>query len=148
MPLSGAAGQRSGGNQFTPIVTNNNAFSVKIVPLDGAMEEKPNQKVDAQAETRVKVGDMVSGEVVKSGEKKIGKVVAIQQEDGEIVGYKILDDEGKEIILDPSTTNKFNKNDGSENPAEKSVVGESLSLKSSTFIPSFDDWRNSLDTGY
>ena len=77
MPLSGGVGAKSSGNQFTPIVTNNGAFNVKIVPLDGKMEEKPNQKVDAQAETRIKVGDMISGEEVKTERKIIGKVVAI-----------------------------------------------------------------------
>lgn len=147
MPLSGGVGAKSSGNQFTPIVTNNGAFNVKIVPLDGKMEEKPNQKVDAQAETRIKVGDMISGEEVKTERKIIGKVVAIDVDDNHIVGYKVLDDEGKEVILDPSTISKHNTNNGKDLPNKQPApaVGESVLLKSqsSMFVKSFEDWSNS-----
>lgn len=147
MPLSGGIGAKSSGNQFTPIVTNNGAFNVKIVPLDGGMEEKPNQKVDAQAKTEIKVGDMISGEEVKTEKKAIGKVVAIDIEDGHKVGFKILDDEGKEVVLDPSTVSKHDTNNGKDLPNKQPApaVGESFipESKSSTRVMNFEDWSNS-----
>ena len=151
MPLSGSIGQKAGGNSFTPIVTNNNAFNVKIVPLDGSMEEKPNQQVDTKTPTIIKVGDMVSGEIIKDGGKRIGKVVAVQKEGESIVGYKILDEDGEEVILDPSTTKKYITNDGGEDPTDsnRSVIGESFHpTKSSSFFPTFKEWSNSLESGY
>ena len=147
MPLSGGVGAKSSGNQFTPIVTNNGAFNVKIVPLDGGMEEKPNQKVDAQAKTKIKVGDTLSGEEVKTEIKNIGKVVAIETEDNHIVGFKILNDEGEEVILDPSTVSKHDTNNGETLPNKQPApaVGESFipESKSSTLVKSFEDWSNS-----
>jgi hypothetical protein len=147
MPLSGGIGAKSSGNQFTPIVTNNGAFNVKIVPLDGGMEEKPNQKVDAQAKTKIKVGDTVSGEEVKTEDKNMGKVVSIEMEDNHIVGFKILNDDGKEVILDPSTVSKHDTNNGEDLPNKQPApaVGESfISVpKSSTLVKSFQEWSNS-----
>jgi len=145
MPLSG---QRSSGNQFTPIVTNNNAFSVKIVPLDGGMEEKPNKDV-SQSKDKPKVGDMISGEEVKTEKKVVGKIVAIQTEDNHTVGYKVLDKDGEEVIVDPSTAVKHNTNDGSEvggNNISK-ATSESLDtvLKSSSLVKSFSEWSTNLD---
>lgn len=146
MPLNGSMS----GNQFTSIVTNNAAFNVKIIPLSGALEQKPNQKDDASGETRIKVGDTVSGEIVNSKKKAIGKVVAIDMEDSEIVGYKIINDDGKEVMLDPTTTTKYETNSGNEKPqpTKGQVVGnnESLDLrtKSSSHIPSFSQWIESL----
>ena len=144
MPLTG---QRSSGNQFTPIVTNNNAFSVKIVPLDGGMEEKPNKDV-SQSKDKPKVGDTVSGEEVKTEKKVVGKIVAIQTDDNHVTGYKVLNKDGEEVIVDPSTAVKHNTNDGSEVGSKSSNTAmESLDtvLKSSSLVKSFNEWSTSLD---
>jgi hypothetical protein len=144
MPLTG---QRSSGNQFTPIVTNNNAFSVKIVPLDGKMEEVPNKDIEKNKET-LKVGDMISGEEVKTEKKTIGKIVAIQTDDNHVVGYKVLDKDGEEVIIDPSTAVKHEINDGSEVGSKNSTYTSESSnpvLKSSSLVKSFNEWTNSID---
>jgi hypothetical protein len=144
MPLTG---QRSSGNNFTPIVTNNNAFSVKIVPLDGKMEEVPNKDVEKNKDT-LKVGDMISGEEVKTEKKVIGKIVAIETDDNHVVGYKVLDKDGEEVIIDPSTAVKHETNDGSEVGSKSSTNTSESSipvLKSSSLVKSFNEWTNSID---
>ena len=144
MPLTG---HRSSGNQFTPIVTNNNAFSVKIVPLDGKMEEVPNKDVE-QSKDKLKVGDMISGEEVKTEKKTIGKIVAIQTDDNHVVGYKVLNKDGEEVIIDPSTAVKHETNDGSEVGSKNSTYTSESSnpvLKSSSLVKSFNEWTNSID---
>ena len=144
MPLTG---QRMSGNQFTPIVTNNNAFSVKIVPLDGKLEELPNKDVQQQKD-KLKIGDTISGEEVKTEKKVIGKVVAIETEDNHVVGYKVLDKDGEEVIIDPSTSVKHETNNGSEvgsRSSKSTMESSSFVLKSPSLVKSFDDWSNSLD---
>jgi hypothetical protein len=144
MPLNG----KMTGNMFTPIVTNNNAFNVKIIAPNSSMEDKGNATKNSRDTDKIKVGDMVSGEIIKDGGKEIGKVVAILREEGEIVGYKILDDDGEEVILDPSTVSRQEQNTGSDPGKTYSKQNESLELKSSSLVPNFNDWLNSTDSGY
>lgn len=144
MPLTG---QRMSGNQFTPIVTNNNVFTVKIVPLDGGMEEAPNKGVN-QSKDSITVGDMISGEERKTGKKIIGKVVAVQTDNGQTVGYKVLNKDGETVIVDPSTTAKHDTNTGAELGSDRvfnNPTSESLSSgnQSSSRVKSFTEWSNS-----
>ena len=100
-----------GSSPYIPLITNNPAFQVEIIPLDGRLEQKPNQKNDTQQQLAIKIGDTIRGEVTsntrKVGEKVLGRVLQIQQEDGEIVGYKVITKRGKEVMVDPTTTTKI-----------------------------------------
>ena len=100
-----------GASPYIPLITNNPAFQVKITPLDGRLEQKPNQAKDTAAENKIKIGDTVRGEEVsqtkKRGERAIGRVIAIEMEDGVITGYKVINQKGDDMMLDPTTTIKM-----------------------------------------
>jgi hypothetical protein len=110
MPITFAGRSISTGNlsPMIPIVTNNPAFQVKILPVDGRNEEKAGlQKPDDKEQAAVKIGDYIAGEVVsdtkKKGKKVAGKVTQVLKNNQDIYGYKILDTEGKEVVIDPTT---------------------------------------------
>jgi hypothetical protein len=112
-----------------PIVANNPAFKVQIVPVDGRMEQKAGmQKSDAEQQREVKIGDQISGEEVsdtrEKGRKVAGKVLQVLKNNQDIYAYKILDADGEEVLVDPSTANK-------ENP--EGQLGES-------FVLSYENW--------
>jgi hypothetical protein len=99
-----------GASPYIPLITNNPAFQVEIVPLDGRLEQKPNQTKDARL-GKIAVGDTVRGEELsrtrKKGAQHIARVIGIEQENGEITAYKVITQRGKEKLLDPTTTTKM-----------------------------------------
>lgn len=113
MPLDGARRHIATGSQSPaiPLITNNPVFQVGIIPLDGRMEQKPNQKDDTAQQLSIKIGDTIRGEEVSQTRKKgaavIGKVLQVQLEDGAVSAYKIITQRGKEVFVDPSTSTKI-----------------------------------------
>jgi hypothetical protein len=113
MPLDyGSRNLISGNNTpFIPLVTDNPSFKVAIIPVDGRFEEKPNPKDGSKGILAIKIGDTVRGEVLsdlkKSGKRVIGKVLQIQQRGGEIAAYKVLDQRGDDVLVDPTTAVKI-----------------------------------------
>jgi hypothetical protein len=133
-----------GSSPYIPLITNNPAFQVKIVPLDGRMEQKPNQKDDGQQQKAIQVGDSIRGEELsreeKSGERVMGKVLAIEVENGAITSYKVITSRGKEVLVDPSTAVKIDLHGEDPEPTsapqtqlEKYYPKESVKL--------YEEWR-------
>ena len=117
MPITLTGRSINTGNlsPMVPIVANNPAFKVAIVPVDGRYEEKAGlQKSDRTEQEAVKIGDYISGEVVsdtkKKGKKVAGKVLQVLKNNQDIYGYKILDSEGDEVVVDPTTAVKQDHN--------------------------------------
>jgi hypothetical protein len=113
MPLDATSRSISAGSQspYIPLITNNPAFQVEIVPLDGRMEQKPNQRDDTKQQLSIKIGDTIRGEEVSETRKKgravLGRVLQIEMEDGAVAAYKIITQRGKEVFVDPSTSTKI-----------------------------------------
>jgi len=133
-----------GSSPYIPLITNNPAFQVAIVPLNGAMEQKPNQKDDSAQQQSIKVGNTIRGNEVRTGEEEenkcIGKVIAIIQDEGSVTGYKILDQHGKEIIIDPSTATQIELN--GEDPAPMSAPQTQLENYAPTHkILMYEQWK-------
>ena len=93
------------GQLFVPLVANNPAFKVEIIPVDGRLEQKPFAKDDSGAINAIKVGQTIRGKIVNSDKKVTGKVLQIQQENGQITAYKVLT-KGKEVLVDPTSATK------------------------------------------
>jgi hypothetical protein len=103
-----------------PIVANNPAFKVQIVPVDGRYEEKAGrEKSDDDTQNAIKIGDYVSGEEIsgtkESGKKVAGKVLQVLKNGEDIYAYKILDGDGEDTEIDPTTAYK-------EDPSNESYV--------------------------
>lgn len=133
-----------GSSPYIPLITNNPAFQVAIVPLNGAMEQKPNQKDDSGQQAAIKVGNTIRGNEVRTGEDEgsrcIGKVIAIIEEDGNIVGYKILGQNGKEVVIDPTTAVKVQLN--GDDPAPVSAQQTQLeNYTPSQKILLYEEWK-------
>jgi len=100
-----------GSSPYIPLITNNPAFQVEIVPMDGRLEQKPNQKDDTQQQVAIKIGDTIRGEVVSStrqaGEKVLGRVLQVVEDGGEVTAYKVITKRGKEVMVDPTTATKI-----------------------------------------
>jgi hypothetical protein len=95
------------GSLMTPLVANNPAFKVEILPVDGRLEQKPFAKDDSTRINSIKVGDTVRGHGVNNGGAVKGKVLQVNRQNGQIVSYKILSEEGEEVLLDPTSTEKY-----------------------------------------
>ena len=135
-----------GASPYIPLITNNPAFQVKITPLDGRMEQKPNQKSDRAQQEAIKIGDTVRGEELsgtrKSGKRHIGRVIAIDTEDGAITSYKIINTKGDDIFLDPTTTVKMDVH--GEDPLAPSAPQTQLENYSpENGVMLYEDWKNS-----
>jgi hypothetical protein len=112
MPVTFSGRSVNTGNlsPMIPIVANNPAFKVRIVPVDGRMEQKPNALPDRDQQEAINIGDYISGEEVsktrKNGRAAAGKVVQVLKNNENIYAYKILDADGKEVLIDPTTAAK------------------------------------------
>ena len=124
--LTGRSINTGNGSPMIPIVANNPAFKVAIVPVDGSMEEKPRAKPDTAEQDAIKIGDYIYGETVsdtrEKGEDVSGKVLVVLQSGQEISGYKILDKNGKEVIVDPTTAVRDNHNGQMDDVVERHVL--------------------------
>lgn len=132
-----------GSSPYIPLITNNPAFQVEIVPMDGKLEQKPNQKNDAQDATNIGVGDTIRGEVAQgTGDKKVtvmGRVVAIDNNEGAVTGYKVLDQKGKEVIVDPSTAVKVDLNGEDPVPSSQEVSFENYAPSNKVML--YEEWK-------
>ena len=110
-----------GASPYIPLITNNPAFQVKIVPLDGGLEQKPNQKDDRSNQEAVKIGDVIRGEEVsgtkKRGKGVLGRVLQVDMNGGEIVSYKVITQRGKQVLVDPTTATKIDLNGEDPEPS-------------------------------
>jgi hypothetical protein len=122
---------------MVPLVANNPAFKVEILPVDGRLEQKPFAKDGSKQIESIKVGDAVRGDVVNSSKNVKGKVLQINQQNGEIVSYKVLSKDGEEVLIDPTTAVKFldhgQESDSTESPEvhknQPGLYGESYQIK-------------------
>ena len=149
MPLNYTSRNISAGgaSPAIPLITNNPAFQVKIVPVDGSMEQQPNQKNAAQDATNIGVGDTVRGEEVsqsrKDGERVMGKVVAVITNNGSITGYKILSGKGKEVVVDPTTAIKVELNGEDPIPSAQQVQLEQYTPENKVML--YEEWKQTHD---
>jgi hypothetical protein len=124
--LTGRSINTGNGSPMIPIVANNPAFKVQILPVDGAMEEKPRAKSDAAQQDAIKIGDYIFGEELSNtrekGEEAAGKVLVVLQSGQEVSGYKVLDKNGKEVIIDPTTAVRDNHNGQMDDIVESYVL--------------------------
>jgi len=128
MPITLTGRSINTGNlsPMIPIVANNPAFKVQILPVDGRNEQKAGlQKQDTAEQNAVKIGDYISGEEVsdtrKKGKKVAGKVLQVLKNNQDIYAYKILDAGGEEVLVDPTTCAKEDHN-GQMNASENFVL--------------------------
>ena len=78
---------RSIGSGFAspayPVVANNPAFKVEIIPLDNRLEQSNNAKSNAGELEEIKVGENIRGEIMRGTNKKgktvEGKVVDVRK---------------------------------------------------------------------
>ena len=98
------------GSLMTPILANNPAFKVQILPVDGRLEQTPYAKDGTIDIDSIKVGQAVRGQILSSKKSVKGKVLQINRKNGQVVSFKILDKEGKEELIDPTTTIKYAEN--------------------------------------
>lgn len=116
MPITLTGRSINTGNlsPMIPIVANNPAFKVAIVPVDGRFEQPNGATDDSEQQRSIKIGDYISGEIAsntrKRGKLTAGKVVQVLKNNQDIEGYKIIDDEGKEVIIDPTSAEKADHN--------------------------------------
>lgn len=128
MPLTLTGRSINTGNlsPMIPIVSDNPAFKVAIVPVDGRMEQKPNAKSDSAQQAAIKIGDYISGETVRdsreSGAKVAGKVLQVLMNAQEVYAYKILDADNQEVLVDPTSVTREDKNGQDEDVVENAHV--------------------------
>ncbi len=132
-----------GASPYIPLITNNPAFQVEIVPLDGRLEQKPGQKSDTQQQKAIKIGDTVRGEIVSKTEKNsdrvMGKVLAIEVDNGSVTGYKVMTVRGKEVIMDPSTAVKINLH--GEDPIQSAPQTQLEKYQPTERVKLYEEWR-------
>ena len=105
---------RSIGSGFAspayPVVANNPAFKVEIIPLDNRLEQSNNAKSNAGELEEIKVGENIRGEIMRGTNKKgktvEGKVVAIDQDDETVLAFRVVTKDGEEVNIDPTTASK------------------------------------------
>ena len=105
---------RSMGSGFAspayPVVSNNPAFKVEIIPLDNRFEQKNNAKSNAGEMEEIKVGENIRGEIMhgtkKKGDTVEGKVVSIDKDDDTVLAFRIVTKDGEEVNIDPTTASK------------------------------------------
>jgi len=130
---SGRSISTGNGSPMIPIVANNPAFKVQILPVDGALEERPRAKPDTGNQEAIKIGDYIYGECLSDtrerGEEAAGKVLVVLQSGQEITGYKILDKNSKEVVIDPTTATRDDHNGQTDDVVEKTV-----------FVKTYENW--------
>ena len=79
---------------------------MEILPVDGRLEQKPFAKDGSSQINSIKVGNTIRGTEVNTQEKVEGKVLQINRQNNQVVSYKVLSGEGKEVLVDPSSASK------------------------------------------
>jgi hypothetical protein len=106
---------RSIGSGFAspayPIIANNPAFKVEIIPLSNRFEQENKAKPNTQEIGEIKVGQMIRGEVLGGTDQKTeqveGRVVAVDQEDETVLSFRVITKDGDEVNVDPTTASKI-----------------------------------------
>ena len=106
---------RSIGSGFAspayPIIANNPAFKVEIIPLGNSLEQPNSAKPNTKEMGMIKVGDMIRGEILGGGEENKesidGRVVAIDNQDDTVLSFRVVTTKGKEENVDPTTAIKI-----------------------------------------
>lgn len=132
-----------GSSPYIPLITNNPAFQVEIIPLDGRLEQKPSHTDDKKQQDAIKISDTVRGEVVskaeKRGERVMGKVLAINVDNGSITGYKVMTVRGKEALVDPSTAVKIDLH--GENSVQSAPQTQLEKYQPVERVKLYEEWR-------
>lgn len=124
------------GSLMIPLIANNPAFKVALLSVDGRLEQVPSAKDGSAEINAIRVGTEIQGEAVSSGKKVKGKVLQINRENSQVVSYKIIDGQGKEAIVDPTTAVKIGAygeevaNIGGIDANPSGVSNESYNVKS------------------
>jgi hypothetical protein len=144
MPLDYGSRNLVAGNNspYIPLVTDNPAFKVAIIPVDGRFEEKPNAKDDRRQQEEIKIGDTIRGEILsgtaKKGKLVLGKVLQVERAGGEITSYKIITQRGKELEVDPTSAYRLDihatSNNGDVNTNPPTMFRESR-------VMLFEEWK-------
>jgi len=149
MPLDYTSRNMSAGgaSPYIPMITNNPAFQVEIIPMDGRLEQKPGQAKNNNDANTIGVGDTIRGETLsgtsKKGEKVIGKIVAVETDNNTVTGYKILDKSGKEVVVDPSTATKMELNGEDPLPSAQQVQLENYTPQN--YILLYEEWKSNVN---
>lgn len=106
---------RSIGSGFAspayPIIANNPAFKVEIIPLASRFEQENKAKPNDKELGSIKVGDIIRGEISGGTKKKNrsveGRVIAIDQEDETVLAFRVITKDGDEVNIDPTTAGKI-----------------------------------------
>lgn len=144
MPLDYGSRSISAGNNtpFIPLVTDNPSFKVAIIPVDGRNEEKPNPLDGSEQILAIKIGDTIKGDILNGNSKKtsrvIGKVLEIQRSNGAISAYKVLNQRGDDVLVDPSTAVKIELH-GDTN---MSNVNTNAVSESNNYIMLYEEWKS------
>lgn len=130
------------GSLFTPLIANNPAFSVELLPVDGRLEQKPFAQ-DATTEIQaIKVGNMVHGKIVGSEKDITGKVVQINRANGQITSFKVISD-GDDALLDPTTVVRAQEH-GQDYETVGGVDANKLAtgIANESHVMSYSSWLN------
>jgi hypothetical protein len=133
---------RSIGSGFAspayPIIANNPAFKVEILPLSNRFEQENNAKPNTKEMGEIKIGDMIRGDVSggtdTSTEQVEGRVVAIDQEDETVLSFRVVTEDGDEVNIDPTTASKVDGHP--EDFADSDQPGDTYENR----IMSYDQW--------
>lgn len=128
------------GSLMVPLVANNPAFKVAILPVDGRLEQVPSAKDGSNEINAIRVGNEIQGEVVNGGKKVSGKVLQINRQNNEIVSYKIIDKDGEEVMVDPTTAVKSDTH-GEEVATIGGIDANPPGVSNENYaVKSFDNW--------
>lgn len=131
------------GSLMTPLIQNNPTFKVEILPVDGRLEQKPFAKDGSGEINSIKVGNSISGKIVNSDTAVEGKVLQINRQNNEVVSYKILTKDGEEVLVDPTTADKYIDH-GQEvdtvGGVDANKIPQGVSNESSKKVLTYDSW--------
>lgn len=141
MPQGGRVGRsiaKSQGAFVTPIVTNNPVFQVKLVDVDDKLEQPAAQQKPMKDEIRR--GEAVIGTALGKDNKKKHKGIVdniIKDANGNVTSFTIVDEEGDQIKLDPTSVSRLDLHDDGKNK----IAGDDFKvMEKSNKAMSFDAW--------
>lgn len=143
MPQGGRVGRsiaKSQGAFVTPIVTNNPVFQVKLIDVDDKLEQPAAQQKPMKDEIRR--GEAVIGTALGRDNKKKHKGIVdniIKDANGNVTSFTIVDEEGDQIKLDPTSVSRLDLHDDGKNK----VAGDDFKvMEKSNRAKDFNTWLN------
>lgn len=134
------------GSLMTPLLANNPTFKVEILPVDGRLEQQPSGKDGTTQIEAIRVGQAVRGQIVSSKKHVKGKVLQINQKNGEVVSFKVLDSDGEEVLLDPTTTLRYDEHGQDTEVVGNPGYGIDSDQSNESVMPGYSDWLSSQKT--